>query len=97
MFLLPSASLDVTEALSSRKYEAYPAYQSRVSAFFPWFPKYEQHFVESASLTKGSPPIMASPGPMRGGMAGSPGWTEGELKKMKVEPLRGLLVRPLRL
>jgi len=39
MFVLPSASLDVTEALSSRKYEAYADYQARVSRFVPWFPK----------------------------------------------------------
>jgi len=29
----------VTEALSSRKYAAYPEYQAKVSRFFPWFPK----------------------------------------------------------
>jgi hypothetical protein len=35
LFVLPRASLDVTEALSSRKYPAYPEYQARVSRFFP--------------------------------------------------------------
>ena len=39
LFLPPGASLDVTEALSSRKYKAYPEYQASVSRFFPWFPK----------------------------------------------------------
>ena len=39
LFLPPGASLDVTEALSSRKYPAYPEYQARVSRFVPWFPK----------------------------------------------------------
>ena len=39
LFLPPGASLDLTEALSSRKYEAYGEYQSRVSRFIPWFPK----------------------------------------------------------
>ena len=38
LFVLPGASLDVTEALSSRKYAAFPEYQARVSRFFPWFP-----------------------------------------------------------
>jgi len=38
LFVLPGASLDVTEALSSRKYPAFPEYQARVSRFFPWFP-----------------------------------------------------------
>ena len=36
--LCAGASLDVTEALSSRKYAAYPEYQQRVSRFFPWPP-----------------------------------------------------------
>ena len=36
MFLLPRGSLDVTEALSSRKYARYTEYQSRVSRFVPW-------------------------------------------------------------
>ena len=36
--LCAGASLDVTEALSSRKYAAYPEYQRRVSRFFPWPP-----------------------------------------------------------
>jgi len=36
MFVVPNASLDVTEALSSRKYGAYAEYQARVSRFFPW-------------------------------------------------------------
>ena len=36
LFCLPRASLDVTEALSSRKYAAYEEYQQRVSRFFPW-------------------------------------------------------------
>lgn len=39
LFLPPGASLDLTEALSSRKYAAYPEYQARVSRCFPWFPK----------------------------------------------------------
>ena len=39
LFCLPGASLDVTEALSSRKYPAYERYQERVSRFFPWPPK----------------------------------------------------------
>ena len=39
LFLPPGASLDLTEALSSRKYEAYGEYQSRVSRCIPWFPK----------------------------------------------------------
>ncbi len=38
LFTVPGASLDVTEALSSRKYAAYPEYQKRVSRFFPWPP-----------------------------------------------------------
>lgn len=38
LFLPPMASLDLTEALSSRKYPAYPEYQARVSRFVPWFP-----------------------------------------------------------
>lgn len=39
MFVVPQGSLDVTEALSSRKYASYPEYQQRVSRFFPWFPR----------------------------------------------------------
>ena len=39
LFVPPGASLDVTEALSSRKYPAYAAYQARVSRFVPWFPR----------------------------------------------------------
>ena len=39
LFLPPGASLDVTEALSSRKYKAYGEYQASVSRFVPWFPK----------------------------------------------------------
>jgi len=39
LFVPPGASLDVTEALSSRKYPAYAEYQQRVSRFFPWFPR----------------------------------------------------------
>ena len=38
LFVLPRASLDVTESLSSRKYKTYPEYQARVSRFVPWFP-----------------------------------------------------------
>ena len=38
LFVLPRASLDVTEALSSRKYLDYPDYQRRVSRFLPWPP-----------------------------------------------------------
>lgn len=39
LFVPPRASLDVTEALSSRKYAAYPEYQQRVARFIPWIPK----------------------------------------------------------
>ena len=39
LFLPPQASLDVTEALSSRKYKAYPEYQQRVSRCIPWWPR----------------------------------------------------------
>merc|ERR1712136_54341 len=39
LFVLPRASLDVTETLSSRKYKAYPEYQRRVSRFIPWPPQ----------------------------------------------------------
>jgi len=39
LFLPPQASLDVTEALSSRKYKAYGDYQARVSRCIPWFPR----------------------------------------------------------
>jgi len=39
LFVPPGASVDVTEALSSRKYPAYPDYQARVSRFVPWFPR----------------------------------------------------------
>lgn len=39
LFVGPGASLDVTEALSSRKYAEYAVYQRRVSRFMPWFPK----------------------------------------------------------
>lgn len=35
LFLLPGASLDITEALSSCKYPEYSEYKSRVSKFFP--------------------------------------------------------------
>jgi len=35
LFCLPRASLDVTEALSSRKYPRYAEYQRRVSRFVP--------------------------------------------------------------
>ena len=38
LFVPPGASVDVTEALSSRKYKAYADYQARVSRFVPWFP-----------------------------------------------------------
>merc|ERR1719183_2260500 len=38
MFLLPSASLDLTETLSLSKYPDYAEYQKRVSKFVPWFP-----------------------------------------------------------
>lgn len=38
LFLLPGASLDVTESLSLAKYPDYPEYQERVSKYFPWFP-----------------------------------------------------------
>jgi steroid 5-alpha reductase family enzyme len=39
LFVPPGASIDVTEALSSRKYPLYPEYQARVSRFVPWFPR----------------------------------------------------------
>ena len=39
LFVLPNASLDTTEALSSRKYAAYADYQKRVSRFVPLPPK----------------------------------------------------------
>ena len=39
LFVLPHASLDVTEMLSSRKYPQYAAYQRRVSRFFPLPPR----------------------------------------------------------
>lgn len=39
LFVLPHASLDVTELLSSRKYQQYGAYQRRVSRFVPLPPK----------------------------------------------------------
>lgn len=35
LFLLPGASLDITEALSSNKYPEYVNYQKRVSKYFP--------------------------------------------------------------
>ena len=38
LFVPPGASLDTTEALSSRKYPEYKQYQQRVSRFVPWFP-----------------------------------------------------------
>jgi len=38
LFVPPGASADVTEMLSSAKYQAYKEYQTRVSRFFPWFP-----------------------------------------------------------
>ena len=50
LFCLPRASLDVTEALSSRKYAAYELYQQRVNRFFPWPP--------SASASAGADPIV---------------------------------------
>ena len=41
LFVPPGASLDVTEALSSRKYNpAYKAYQASVSRFIPWPPPF---------------------------------------------------------
>jgi len=39
LFVLPQASLDVTENLSSRKYAEYAQYQKRVSRFFPLPPR----------------------------------------------------------
>ena len=39
LFVLPHASLDVTEALSSRKYPEYAAYQNSVSRFMPLPPR----------------------------------------------------------
>ena len=38
LFLPAGASLDLTEALSSRKYASYPEYQQRVSRIVPWPP-----------------------------------------------------------
>ena len=38
LFVPPGASIDLTETLSSRKYEMYADYQKRVSRFIPWFP-----------------------------------------------------------
>eukprot|EP00041_Stephanoeca_diplocostata_P024428 m.618515 g.618515 ORF g.618515 m.618515 type:complete len:355 (+) comp22529_c1_seq1:142-1206(+) len=37
LFVPPAASLDVTESLSSRKYEAYSEYQAKVPRFYPVF------------------------------------------------------------
>lgn len=37
LFVPPKASLEVTEALSSRKYAEYADYQKRVSRFYPWY------------------------------------------------------------
>ena len=39
LLVLPQASLDVTETLSSRKYKDYPSYQQRVSRFVPLPPR----------------------------------------------------------
>jgi len=39
LFVLPHASLDVTELLSSRKYADYPTYQNQVSKFLPLPPR----------------------------------------------------------
>ncbi|CAK9080223.1 unnamed protein product [Durusdinium trenchii] len=39
LFLLPGASLDITEALSSSKYPEYRNYQKRVSKYFPLPPR----------------------------------------------------------
>lgn len=39
LFVLPAASLDLTESLSLSKYPDYPDYQKRVSKFVPWFPR----------------------------------------------------------
>lgn len=38
LFLLPTASVDVSEYLSSKKYAEYKDYQRRVSKFIPFFP-----------------------------------------------------------
>jgi len=51
LFVLPYASLDVTETLSSRKYAAFAAYQRRVSRFVPMPPCTEADaFLPSLSL-----------------------------------------------
>ena len=39
LFILPNASADLTETLSSRKYAAFPEYQRRVSRFLPLPPR----------------------------------------------------------
>eukprot|EP00967_Tisochrysis_lutea_P046935 scaffold57111_cov31-Tisochrysis_lutea.AAC.4 len=41
LFLAPKASLDLTEAISSRKYTGYAHYQRTVSKFVPWPPARE--------------------------------------------------------
>lgn len=38
LFVPPRASLDVTESISSRKYNQYKDYQRRVNRFIPWYP-----------------------------------------------------------
>ena len=38
LFVVPDGSLDLTEAISSRKYPLFAEYQRRVSKFYPWFP-----------------------------------------------------------
>ena len=35
LFAMPGASLDTTEALSSRKYAGFPDYQAAVARFYP--------------------------------------------------------------
>ena len=55
LFVLPRASLDVTETLSSRKYPAFADYQRRVSRFFPLPPRDEG---ELAPLSAGDAAFM---------------------------------------
>ena len=51
LFLAPGASLDVTEALTSRKYDTYPQYQQAVSRCIPWWGTPPWHRTQgSASL-----------------------------------------------
>jgi len=49
-FVTPHLPFLSLQALSSRKYSGYPEYQARVSAFIPWFPRYQQAFLPSRRL-----------------------------------------------